>query len=132
MLNCKATVNWNVNSKNKNQPRRWYQLHARAKMLMLCACGVMLITNVRGRKSDTFESAPIPPHPGLVMSYISKPTLRGWPIVFQKSFNDEYVSWNPPGIGEDGAVALAIVALVTAAGEWILRKRDAREKPKTE
>src|SRR5579862_5565341 len=85
----RATANWSGNLKSSTGKRRWYQLHIRAKLLMVFSIVIMVLFNMRERPGG-LESVPIPPQPGVIVHRIEHPTLRGWPFDYQKSFKGEY------------------------------------------
>jgi hypothetical protein len=87
---------------------------------------IMLLFNIRGRTGDTLERVPIPTP---LTHLYERPTLLGWPFVFQKSFKKgEYVTWYTPQMMYDGVIAFGIAGVLTAFGEWILRRREAKDR----
>ena len=90
---------------------------------MIAVVGALVYVNARAWNGPLEYVPMVQPSSGMVVHLLEHGVVRGWPLPFYKSFSTGFVEWYAGAIACDLAVGLAIVAVIVAMGEWILRRR---------
>ncbi len=137
-------------------PRSWFRFHLLTAVLMMFAAGGLIGLNLRRVEKVDYKEIPatVPPLPPAGTNFcnnfhpayteVVESSIQGWPLNFYRaaSAHDAYfesaqpqmtavlppvVTWNQTYMILNSISGITILAAVTVASEFLIRRREARK-----
>jgi hypothetical protein len=102
--------------------RRWIQIHLLTAIMLMLASGALLWVNVRWQGMHDLEFRT---ELGILTAYTDS---QGWPLPYHIHSQAPGITYGQPwsirNFAIDAALALSVLAVITVASEWWLRRQE--------